>query len=207
MGIALSATAISASAQKAYKEGTATISMTVMGQSIDAKSYFSADSSAVMFNAGPAAVKVLRDNKGSFMAYLVDIPVMSKKVAAVAAPADIEQEMSKLPVLTFAPTTETKIINGFNCKKVVATDAKAGKTYDWWVTNDISLPKTSLDKYYEKAGGVPVQYSSVQNGQVSEISLKGVTEGKVPAGTFGIAKDYDRITMEEFNAMRGGGGN
>lgn len=205
MGVALSATALTASAQKAYKEGVAVMQMSMMGQNIEAKSYFTTDSTAVAFNAGPADVKVLTNNKGSYMAYLVDISVMGRKVAAVASPAEAEEELSKLPKLTFTPGTETKVINGFNCKKVVAKD-KDGKTFDIWVTNDISLPKSAASRTYEGAGGVPIQYTTFQNGQASEITVKSVTEQKLPAGTFGIPKDYDRITMDEFNAMRNGGG-
>lgn len=203
-GIALTATAINANAQKAYKEGVATVNMSAMGQSIEAKSYFRADSSAIAFSSGPAAIKILSNNKGSFMAVLVDVSVASIKKAAIASPAEIEEQMSKMPVLTFAPSTETKVINGFNCKKVVATDAKANKTYDIWVTNDVSLPENSMSKYYAKAGGLPIQYMSFQNGQASEVVIKSIVEQKVPAGTFGIPADFEKITMDDLKSMGGG---
>lgn len=206
MGVALTATAMSASAQKVYKEGVATLSMNVMGQTVEAKNYFSADSTAIAFSAGPANIKVLTDNKGTYMAYLVDVAVASMKKAAVATPAEVEEQYSKLPVYTFAQTTETKIINGFNCKKVVATDAKANKSYDVWVTNDISLPLNAAAKVYAKAGGVPIQYTSVRDGQTSEVTVKGVVEQKLAKGTFAVPADYDKISMDELNSMRGGGG-
>ena len=205
LGLALTATAISASAQKAYKEGVATLSMSVMGQTVEAKSYFSADSTAVAFSAGPANIKVLSDNKGTSMVYLVDVAVASIKKAAVATPAEVEEEYAKLPVYTFAPTTETKVINGFNCKKVVATDAKANKSYDVWVTNDISLPLNAAAKVYAKSGGVPIQYTSVRDGQTSEVTVKSVTEQKLPAGTFAIPSDFEKISMDDLKAMSGGG--
>jgi hypothetical protein len=205
MGVALTATAISASAQKAYKEGVATLSMSVMGQTVEAKNYFSADSSAIAFNAGPANIKVLTDNKGTYMAYLVDVAVASMKKAAIATPAEIEEQYSKLPTYTFAPTTETKVINGFKCKKVVATDAKANKSYDVWVTTDISLPLNAAARVYAKAGGVPIQYTSIRDGQTSEITVKGVVEQKLPKGTFAVPADYDKITMDDLKAMSGGG--
>jgi len=204
MGLALTATAISASAQKAYKEGVATLTMNAMGQSIEAKNYFRTDSSAVAFTAGPANIKVLTNSKGNYMAVLVDVAVASIKKAAIATPAEIEEELAKMPHLTFAPSTETKVINGFNCKKVVATDTKANKNYDIWVTNDISLPETTASKYYAKAGGFPIQYVTFQNGQSSEVTVKSVVEQKVPAGTFSIPKDFDKITMDDLKSMGGG---
>jgi len=205
LGITLSATAISASAQKAYKEGIATISMSAMGQSIEAKSYFRTDSSAVAFSSGPANIKILTDNKGTYMAILVDVAVASIKKAAIASPAEIEEQLAQMPPLTFAPSTETKVINGFNCKKVVATDTKANKNYDIWVTNDVTLPITNASKYYAKAGGVPIQYMTFQNGQASEVTVKSIVEQKVPAGTFNIPGDFEKITMDDLKAMSGGG--
>jgi hypothetical protein len=205
MGLALTATAINANAQKAYTEGVATISTSMMGQATEAKSYFRADSAALAFTAGPAIIKVLSDAKATFMAILVDVSIASIKKAAVLSPAEIEEAHAKMPVLKFTPGTETKVINGFNCKKVVATDTKTSKTYDIWVTNDISLPTTAIAKYYQGAGGVPIQYTSFQDGQTTEVTIKSIVEQKVPAGTFGIPGDFERITMDDLKAMSGGG--
>ncbi|WP_374951999.1 hypothetical protein [Mucilaginibacter sp.] len=205
LGVSLTATAITASAQKAYKEGVAVLSTTAMGQATEAKNYFRADSSALAFSAGPANLKVLSDTKGSFVAILVDVSVASMKKAAIMNPSEIEEAQSQLPVLTFTPTTETKVISGFNCKKVTAKDAKANKSYDIWVTNDFTMPMGQLSKLYAGAGGTPVQYTGFQNGQASEITLKSITEQKVPAGIFGIPKDFDKITMDELKALSGGG--
>jgi hypothetical protein len=34
--------------------------------------------------------------------------------------------------------------------------------------------------------------------------VSSVTEQKAPAGTFGIASDFDKITMDDLKAMSGG---
>jgi hypothetical protein len=203
LGLAFTAIAFNASAQKTYTQGVVTIDMIAMGQSIEAKNYFSTDSNAVTFSAGPANIKVLTNNKGTYMAYLVDVPVASIKKAAIATPSEVEEELGKLPALTFAPTTETKVINGFNCKKVIATDTKTSKTYDFWVTNDVSLPVTAMSKVYEKAGGLPIQYYSFRDGQSSQITIKSIVEQKPAAGTFSVPRDYDKITMDDLKAMSG----
>jgi hypothetical protein len=205
LGIALSATAITASAQKAYKEGVVTFNMAMQGQQVEAKHYFRADSSAVAFSAGPANIKVITDANYKYYAILVDVAVASMKKAAVASPAEAEELIAKIPVLTFTPGTETKVISGFNCKKVVAKDTKTGKTYDIWVTNDISVPVTGMSKYYAGAGGFPVQFTNFQEGQTSEVTVKSVVEQKAPAGTFGIPGDFEKITLDDLKALSGGG--
>ena len=207
LGIALTATTISASAQKTYTEGVVNLTIGMMGQQVDAKSYFRSDSVAITFNAGPAAIKLLTDTKGTFIATLVDVSVASKKWAAVYTPAEIEQALDAFPKFTFSPTTETKQISGFNCKKVVATDAKTSKTYDVWITNDVTMPESAFGKYYVGIGGFPIQYTSFSERGPANVTVKSITDEKAPAGTFGISADYDKISKDDLDAMSRGGGN
>jgi hypothetical protein len=205
LGIALTATTISANAQKTYTQGVVTISTDMRGQSVDAKSYFTPDSLALTFTTGPATIKILKDAKNKFFAVLVDVPVASIKKAAVASPDEIDQMMATMPKFTFAPGTETKQISGFNCKKVVATDSKTSKTYDIWVTNDVTLPPSAIPDYYSAIGGVPIQYTSFSQGQSASVTITAIADTKAPAGTFTISGDFDKITMDELKQMSGGG--
>ncbi|MDR3694017.1 DUF4412 domain-containing protein [Mucilaginibacter sp.] len=204
LGIALTVTTISANAQKAYTQGTINMSGDMMGQATPMKDYFSADSSALSFQAGPATIKILTNAAKTYLAIIVDVPSFSVKKAAIATPDEIDQAKNALPKFTFAPTTETKQISGFNCKKMVATDAKDKKTYDVWVTNDITLPASTISDLYAGAGGVPIQYTSFNRGQASVITVTAITDEKAPAGTFGFSADYDKITLDDLKAMSGG---
>ncbi len=204
LGIALTATALSASAQKSYTQGTISITTNVNGADVQVKAYFTADSAATTFESGPAKIKVLKTNKDTYFAIVVDVSQFNVKKAAIESPAEIEEMTSQFPKFTFAPSTETKQISGFNCKKVVATDAK-GTKYDVWVTNDITLPAGVMPAYYASAGGVPIQYTSFAQGQSTIATVTGITDVKAPAGTFAIASDFDKITMDELKAMSGGG--
>jgi len=203
-GIALSATVMSASAQKVFTAGTITYKTTVRGQDIEAKEYFTPDSIATSFTAGPATIKVLANANHTSMAILVDVPVASIKKAAIMTPDEIDQAMTQLPTFTFTPGTETKQISGFNCKKVSAKDNKTGTSYDVWITNDINIPATALPPYYKAIGGFPVQYTQFQQGQSADVTVTSVTDQKAPAGTFAIASDFDKITMDDLKAMGGG---
>jgi hypothetical protein len=209
LGIALSATQMSASAQKSYTEGVLTLKTSGNGQDVEVKQYFRTDSTAATFAAGPVNIKLLADANYKFYAVLASVPGANIKKAAIYTPAEIEQIVSTFPAFTFAPSSETKQIAGFNCKKVVATDTKTQKTYDIWITNDIALPAAVIDKYYASVGGVPIQYPSFQQGPdgalvINEYTITGVSDQKAPAGTFGIAPDYDKITKDQLYAMSGG---
>lgn len=199
LGIALTATALSASAQKNYPQGVVAYSVEVQGQPADVKNYFTADSAAILMTVGPANVKVLSNAKHDYFAVVLDVPVASMKKAGIATPAEIEDAMSKVPTFTFTPGTETKQISGFNCTKVVAKDTKSGKTYDVWITKDISAPSTAFPFYYEKVGGFPIQFTSFQQGQEQSITISSISDAKAPAGTFGIPKDFEKGTLADLN--------
>jgi hypothetical protein len=208
VGIALSATIFSASAQKKYTEGLVTIKTTAGGQDVEVKEYFRRDSTAAMFSAGPINIKLLADANYKFFAVVTDVPTFKIKKAAIYTPAEIDEVLSGFPAFTFAPSTETKLVSGFNCKKVVATDTKTQKTYEIWITKDISLPADVIEKYYAAIGGVPIQYTSFQKGPdgawvAADYTITGVSGQKAPAGTFGIASDYERISKATLDAMSG----
>lgn len=198
--IAVTATTLHANAQKAYKEGSLNYTVESPAGTIESKILFRGDSSAMQLQQGPATIKIITAGDNDYQAILVDIPVMGKKFAAVATPAELEEQTAKLPELTFTPTTETKQINGYNCKKVTAKDAKGGDSFDVWVTNDITL--STSNSLYAKAGGVPVDFYTFAMGK-THVTLKGVAEEKVPAGTFGIPGDYQRISLTQLQSMGG----
>ncbi len=205
LGIALTAITISANAQKTYTQGTITVNMSVLGQQLHAMQYFTSDSSALSFAIGPATIKVLTDSKETLIAVLVDVQMASMKKAAIYTPAEIEQTSEAFPKFTFAQSTDAKRISGFNCKKVVATDTKTNKTYDVWITNDVALPANAISKYYAAIGGVPIQYSSFSQDQVTQVTqetpvtIKSIADKKAPAGTFSIPSDYDKISLHDLS--------
>jgi len=199
LGIALTCIAINAKAQKTINEGVATFSTTIQGQPAEAKQYFKADSAATIVSFGPGNIKILTTAKHDYLAVLLDIPVAGLKKAGIATPAEIEEGEANYPTFTFTPTTETKQISGFNCKKVTAKDNKSGKTYDIWITNDIVVPTTALPFYYASVGGYPVQYTAFQQGQETTITIKSITDGKAPAGTYAIASDFEKVGMSDLH--------
>jgi len=210
LGIVFSVAAMSVSAQKSITTGTATVTTSMRGMDIQMKVYFTPDSMATAFTAGPANIRLLTDANMKTFAVLVDVSAFNIKKAAIYTPDEIDQYMSAMPTFTFAPGTETKQISGFNCKKVVATDSKTKKTYDIWVTNDVTVPATATSKYYAGAGGVPIQYTAFQKGPDGNVveqqfTVTSITDEKAPKGTFAIPADFDKISKDDLEAMSRGG--
>lgn len=204
MGVALSAMAMTASAQKSITAGAATISTAFNGQPIEFKEYFTPDSTATKFTVGPATITMLSDANHKSFVMLADVSAFNVKKAAVYTPAEVEESVTGLPTFTFTPGTETKQISGFNCKKVVATDNVTKKTYDVWITNDVTVPQSAIPFYYRSIGGFPVQYPAFQQGQSLDMTVTKITDEKAPKGIFTIPADFDKISKSDWDAMRGG---
>lgn len=201
--LAFTCIAISASAQKTYTEGTANYALATPLGDLDAKLIFTADSNAFITQQGPANIKAVSNTAGTYGVILVDVSLIDLKKAAVLTPAELKQAEEQAPKYTFTTTAETKVINGFNSKKVIAKDAKNGSTIEIWVTNDIKAPANTLTKLFEGAGGFPVQFKTNQNGQNIDATLKSITQEKIAAGSFGIPAGYDKITLNELNSLGG----
>jgi len=199
LGLALTAGAINANAQKVYKSGVISFPTEVRGQPADAKQYFTPDSSATIVTFGAGNVKILTAASHKYLAIVLDIPVAGIKKAALASPAELEQGMNSIPTFTYTKTTETKQISGFNCTKIVAKDSKSGKTYDVWVTKDVSLPETATPFYYKGIDGFPIQYTGFNEGQEVSITIKSITGDAAPAGTFAIGKDFTVGSMSDLS--------
>lgn len=201
--LALTCMTISANAQKTFTEGTATYALATPIGELDAKLIFNADSNAFITQQGPANVKAISNTAGTYGVILVDVPLVSIKKAAVLTAAELKQAEGQAPKYTFTTTAETKQINGFNSKKVIAKDSKGGPAIEIWVTNDIKAPANTLTKLFEGAGGFPVQFKTTQSGQTIDATLKSIVQEKVPAGSFGIPGDYEKISLNDLNALGG----
>lgn len=204
LGLALTATVYGAKAQKIYTEGMASYSIAVGGQTTDATLYFKGDTSSLGFQRGPAQIKLIGTKDASFFALLLDVPVANMKKAAIATPAEMDEAISTEPQYAFTKTDETKKIGDFNCKKYVAKDTRDGSTYDLWITSDITLPGNIISKYYSSLGGTPVMFTYLQGGSAKGaqvVTLKSVSDAKVPANMFKITADYDKMSLTDMQAM------
>jgi hypothetical protein len=202
-GLALTAGVFGAKAQKVYTEGSINYNITVKGVSVDATSYFKGDTSSIGFQQGPATIKMVGTKTGDYFVVMVDVPVANMKKAAIATPAEADEAQSMEPQYAFTKTAETKKIGDYNCVKYIAKDAKSGINYDLWITNDIKVPSNILTKFYADLG-TPIQFTYLQGGTdkgAQVVTLKSISDAKVPANTFKVTSDYDKMSLTDLQAM------
>jgi len=206
--------AVYVSAQKKISEGVITYTVTY---DLDAEQlkyadllpkkitcYFRGDSTAAVANQGDAIMKGVSVFKANFHSLIVEFPAASKKIVVVMTPAEVEQEKEANPQLNGINGTEKQIIDGYNCYKVTATNAKSGASYELWVTNDIEIPPNSVSKLVSGFGGVPVRFVTFNRGIRINAEIEEIKEMTIPPGFFSPTKDYKPMSFTDLKAMSGG---
>jgi len=160
--------------------------------------YFKGDSTVSIQQAGPDATTVITHKPTNFMRVL-----LRSDKAQYAIDYTKAEQVDILPPTdyTYAPTTETKTILGHKATKYVLTDKTSGVGNEVWFTKDIKLVPNYVTAVFDTTYGVPLVFTSDQNGMVTRTSVKEIKFEKVPDGVFSTPAGYKKITPEQFKNM------
>lgn len=211
----LISTAIVAHAQKKLAEGvliytsayapTAEQEAAVAQMPKETKTKFNGNLLTTSFETGPATVKLVQDFSTLNSLVLIDVPIAQMQFAIKGDKASYEKDNAANPTLSdFKATGEKQNINGYNTEKYIYKDNK-GSSYELWTTNDIELPAGFFGPEFKEVKGTLVKYTAFQQGVKTTLTLKSISEEKVPALSLEVPKGYELKTMEEIRAMQGGG--
>jgi GLPGLI family protein len=103
--------------------------------------------------------------------------------------------------ITFANTSETKTIAGYNCIKAVATFPD-GTTFTVYYTPDIVPENKDYEYLFKNLNGLPLEYELVQGKLTIRYTVSKINLNPVPASKFDIPKSgYREMTYEESKKM------
>lgn len=103
--------------------------------------------------------------------------------------------------ITFANTSETKTIAGYNCIKAVATFPD-GTTFSVYYTPDIVPENKDYEYLFKNLNGLPLEYELVQGKLTIKYTVSKINLNPVPASKFDIPKSgYREMTYEESKKM------
>lgn len=103
--------------------------------------------------------------------------------------------------ITFANTSETKTIAGYNCIKAVATFPD-GTTFTVYYTPDIVPENKDYEYLFKNLNGLPLEYELVQGKLTIKYTVSKINLNPVPASKFDIPKSgYREMTYEESKKM------
>lgn len=213
----LTASFFVANAQKKIAEGTITYAieynLPADKQAMAAmlpqeyKVSFNGSSSKFKMEMGMFSTLVIYNGSTHETLSLTEVPIQNKKIAVKMNKEQTEKmaEMQgTLKDLEISATEETKVINGFNCKKYVCTDKDSGAKMDVWATNDIELPLNSITYNFKELKAVPIQFSSDARGMKSKITVKSISEDKVGDILMETPKEFETMSFEDLMKQMGG---
>jgi hypothetical protein len=168
------------------------------------KVYFKGDSAATTAKSPMSSSTTITNPKTDFVRLLLDVPMMQKKFSVRFTPADLEEMQDQWPQFELTAGTENKTLAGYKAQKYAVKEKKSGKTFDAWFTKDVDIIQNSLNHFFDKSYGFPLEFNTVQNGMGIKATVKALQPEKIPAGSFSATKDYEEITFEQLKGMMGG---
>jgi hypothetical protein len=205
---------VNANAQQKISEGVVvyTLSWNVPEQAqamasslpTEVQVFFKGDSSSMKMESQFFSSQSILNTKKEYERMLLDIPMMSKKYSVIFTPADQEMLADKYPQMSFKPSTESKVLNGYKASKFEVYESKTDSKFDVWFTKEVDITANPLSRFYEPSYGFPLEFTSFQNGMSVRASVKEIQKTSVPAGMFSASKDYEEMTFTQLMQMRGG---
>jgi GLPGLI family protein len=150
---------------------------------------------------------ILVDNKKKETHTYFDM--MGTKYEIVSNEKDVLEQNAKAGDYAITPTTETKSIAGYNCKKSIAK-GKDGEEIELWFAPDLARPNSNWTSPYKGIDGMMMEFSTSKQTSMGPMTMKMTVKEvakepvddakfKAPDGT------WKKVTMAEFMKSMGGG--
>jgi len=130
------------------------------------------------------------------------VRLLNKKVSYIADTTAVNKELNKSPQLIVTPTSETKMIAGYKCKKanVSYKDGKLGP-FDVYYTEDIELENPNWATPFKDVKGVLMGYRINRYGFYMEFTATKVDQDNIDDNQFKIPPEYKRISKEQIDEL------
>lgn len=140
---------------------------------------------------------IVHDNDN--METMVMMDLFGQKMAIVPSAEEQKESQAEMNKMKVELVNESKEIAGYKCKKALITSPDMDFPMAVFYTEDI--PNGSAE--FVKIPGMPLEYTTEQQGMKMKISATSISKEKVAAGLFEIPSDYERLTGEELQKKFG----
>jgi hypothetical protein len=161
--------------------------------------YFKGDSTVSVQQANDEATTVITYKpadlvrvllRSSSAKYVIDYP-KSEQTEILPAKAGY----------SYAATSETKSIAGHKAMKYTLTDKATGLTSEAWFTKEIAVVPNYLTMAFDTTYGVPLSFTTKQNGMPVTTTVSQIKFGPVPDGIFATPAGYQKMTPKQFSDL------
>lgn len=114
---------------------------------------------------------------------------------------DQAEEMGNMPTFTYTPGKGVKTMAGYQAKSYTMKDKMSLDSTEAWFTHDIVIPPNSLTAVLDTTLGVPLKFSTNQNGIITKATVKEIKFEPVPEGVFTAPAGYEHLTPTQLREM------
>jgi hypothetical protein len=161
--------------------------------------YFKGDSTVSIQQAGAEATTVITHKPTNFMRVLLGSP--NKKFEIDYTKADQPEILPASAGYTYVSTNQSLTIAGHKAFKYELTDKATGLTSEAWFSKEISVVPNYLTTVFDTTYGVPLAFTTNQNGMPVKTTATSIKFGTVPDGAFSTPSGYQKITPKQFKDM------
>ena len=206
-----------AKAQKTPFLGTVVYDVTIAGDVPEqAKSMMptemtmkvSPDKMVTVIHSSMMDIKNIFDAPAQVSNMLMDM--MGQKFNIKNSAADLADQKKKMGIeMTVKPSTDTKKIAGYNCKRAIVTiktNQSAEQTFDCYFTDDFDVSKFNFGNQLPDVSGLALEFTMAQGPFSLKMTARSVKKENIAASEFVVPADYKQVTTEQLKTMFGGGG-
>lgn len=206
-------------AQKKAKDFSGTIEFALTYQGVDPAQeaqmpkvltmMFSGNKSKTILDAGMYAMHTITDGDNEMV--LIYLDFMGQKMAYKQTKAQIDSSKANAVDPTVKLYEETKVIAGMTCKKaeIITKDEETleEQVTTVWYTDELGIPdKANFASQTKGINGFPLETITKSGEMTQTMTATSIKKGKVKATDFLLPSDAKEMTLDEFKAMFGGGG-
>jgi len=161
--------------------------------------YFKGDSTVSIQQAGAEATTVVTYKPTTFMQVL--LRSSAAKYVIDYSKADQPEILPASKGYTYVATNETKTIAGYKASKYELTDQATGLGSEAWFSKNVAIVPNYLTTVFDTTYGVPLSFTTKQNGIPVTTTVKQIRFEPVPNGAFSVPAGYQKITPKQFKDM------
>ena len=135
------------------------------------------------------------DNK----TFISMVKIFDVKNALIENEQEIKKELEEYQ-LEFTETDETKIIAGYNCKKVIAVKKNnPNEKFEVFYTDEINIDHPNFSTPYETIEGVVMKFRLKKFDLEMEFTANNVKKEVIDQHLFILPNDYKKVSKKEMN--------
>jgi hypothetical protein len=161
--------------------------------------YFKGDSTVSIQQAGAEATTVVTYKPTAFIRVL--LRSSSANYVIDYSKPDQAEILPASKGYTYVATNEIKTIAGYKASKYELTDQATGLSSEAWFTKGLAIVPNYLTMIFDTTYGVPLSFTTKQNGIPVTTTVKQIRFEPVPGGVFSVPAGYKKMTPKQFRDM------